>query len=442
MQAAKLPNESSSSFENDNSNTDKYILLEKCENKKYSIQISKTEKSILIEANQVQDPDIFYKISLNLNDFYQLSKGFKMFDNLEEICDALNNIFISQKVSITKKGYSFVIIFMINLIGGKDQEINIELNNYNSTKDRDDINNKRINKLEDEIKKLKTDNNSLFKKIKDLEDITKVQNNEINYLKNIINSQKTTIENLGNVVNDLKFKIGKINNLEKSVKQQKNEIDIINYWKDAYDLELEEVQRTKINNMTLEKIDSKIINKVEELEFLENRLKNNEILKKKNIFYKLLYRATRDGNDMRTFHNKCDNIMGTLSIIKTTKGMRFGGYTEKMWNCSSNNASYPKDAKGICFCFSFDLFKIYNFNDNYKSSICGNYNKGPYFFAKDCSDSSIFYVTKSNGTLIGYNNYTTKYNSFGRFDSDYEINNGKNDFSVIELEVFQILFDN
>ena len=110
-----------------------------------------------------------------------------------------------------------------------------------------------------------------------------------------------------------------------------------------------------MNDITLSKIDSKIIKKIEELEFLEKRLKNNDVLKKKNITYKLLYRSSRDGNDMRTFHNKCDNIMGTLSIVKTTKGMRFGGYTEKKWNCSSNNSYNQKDAKDICFCFSLDL---------------------------------------------------------------------------------------
>ena len=40
----------------------------------------------------------------------------------------------------------------------------------------------------------------------------------------------------------------------------------------------------KKNKMTLNKIDSKIINTIEELEFLENRLKNNEILKKKILY--------------------------------------------------------------------------------------------------------------------------------------------------------------
>ena len=95
--------------------------MEPNENRIYSIKINKTEKNILIEANQVQNINISYKIVLNLNDFYQLSKGFKMFDDLEEICDALQNIFISKKVSIVKKGYNIVIILKINLIGGKEQ---------------------------------------------------------------------------------------------------------------------------------------------------------------------------------------------------------------------------------------------------------------------------------------------------------------------------------
>ena len=30
----------------------------------------------------------------------------------------------------------------------------------------------------------------------------------------------------------------------------------------------------------------------------------------------------------------------------------------------------------------------------------------------------------------------------GKIDNDYEINNGQSEFSVIEMEVFQILFDN
>ena len=397
MNAAKLPNEFNKFSEEDYSDTNQYILLEPYESQKYSIKINKTETGILIEANQVQNSNIVYSIELSLNDFYQLSKGFKMFDTLEEICDALQNIFIAKKVSIIKKSYSLSIILTINLIGGKEQEINIELNSHNShikNMENNDIKiqNLKIKELENEIVLLKNDKNILLKRINNLEDLVKTQ-----------------------------------------------KIENIKHWKNEYNLELREILTIKKNKITLNKIDSKIINTIEELQFLENRLKNNEILKKKNIIFKLLYRATQEGNNIRTFHNKCDNIEGTLTIVKTTKGMRFGGYTEQKWYCSSNNGTQKKDGKEVCFCFSLDLFKIYNFNDNFKYSIYCGYNYGPYFTG---GDNMLFYIYNDKGLLFGNTYYTIKNNSFGKIENDYEINNGQSNFSVVEMEVFQILFDN
>ena len=119
--------------------------------------------------------------------------------------------------------------------------------------------------------------------------------------------------------------------------------------------------------------------------------------------------------------------------------MRFGGYTEQMWNNSNkNNCVVRKDGKGICFCYSLDLFKIYNFNENHKNSINCYYSYGPFF--SGC-DNTFFCVYNNNDLLFGFTNYTTKLNSFGKFDNNYEINNGQSKFSVIEMEVFQILFD-
>ena len=71
-------------------------------------------------------------------------------------------------------------------------------------------------------------------------------------------------------------------------------------------------------------INSKIFKEKKEIDFLEKRLKRDEpILKNKTIKFKLLYRATEDGNSAESFHKKCDNISGTLAVIKTTKGFRF-----------------------------------------------------------------------------------------------------------------------
>ena len=416
MEAAKLPNEFDKPFGKNNKDTNKFIVLEPYENKNYSISINKTEQNIKIETYQVEALNILYKVELNLNEFYQLSKGFKIYDNLDDICDLLINIFLSKKVSLIKKYQNLFIILKVSSMDGKEQEINIELNSETS-KDNyyTNTNNIKINQLENEIKELTNDKNILLKKINELE-------NKIKNLENMIYNQNN-----------------KINNIEKELKEQKDKTQKIIKWKNEYNTQLQQIQKIKINNITLNKIDSLIINKYEELEFLENRLKYNNILKDKNIIFKLLYRSSRDGSNTQTFHNKCDNIMGTLSIIKTTKGMRFGGYTEQYWNGGSNGCS-KKDDKNICFCFSLDLFKIYNFNDNSNFSIYCYYDNGPSFY--NINETDIFYICNNNGSLIGYTNYQTKHNSFGKFDYDYEINNGQQKFSVVELEVFQILFDN
>ena len=455
MNADKLPNQFSNQFEGNFTNTNEFKLLEPNENKYYSISINKSEQNIKIEAYQVNNLNTHYKVELNLNEFYQLSKGFKMCDNLGEICDLLINMFLSKKVSLVKKSKNLFIILKVSSMDGKEQEINIELNSETS-KDNYYTNtyNIKINQLENEIKELKNeikelknDKNILLKKINELENKIDNQNKEIDNLENTIfvkikNLENKIYEKINNIENNVNKnnKIERINNIEKELKEQKDKTQKIIKWKNEYNTQLQQIQKIKINNITLNKIDSLIINKYEELEFLENRLKYNNILKDKNIIFKLLYRSSRDGSNTQTFHNKCDNIMGTLSIIKTTKGMRFGGYTEQYWGGGGSNGTFKKDAKNICFCFSLDLFKIYNFNDNYNSSIYCRNDCGPDFCSSNETD--IFYICKNNGSLIGSTNYKTNHNSFGKFDYDYEINNGQRDFSVAELEVFQILFDN
>ena len=119
--------------------------------------------------------------------------------------------------------------------------------------------------------------------------------------------------------------------------------------------------------------------------------------------------------------------------------MRFGGYTEQIWNINNNNkCESRKDDKNICFCFSLDLFKIYNFNDNCQLSIhiCNNSSLR---FTGD--DGQFINIYNENGLLFGNTSYTIKSNAFGKIDKNYEINNGQKEFSVIEMEVFQIIFD-
>jgi len=46
----------------------------------------------------------------------------------------------------------------------------------------------------------------------------------------------------------------------------------------------------------------------------------------------LLYRATRDGFNASSFHDKCDGKGSTLTIAKSSSGHVFGGYAVNSWN--------------------------------------------------------------------------------------------------------------
>ena len=58
----------------------------------------------------------------------------------------------------------------------------------------------------------------------------------------------------------------------------------------------------------------------------------------------LLWRGTRDGFKVSTFHKLCDGKANTLTLIKSTHGHIFGGYTSLPW---SSNAGYRTDITGF-----------------------------------------------------------------------------------------------
>ena len=76
-------------------------------------------------------------------------------------------------------------------------------------------------------------------------------------------------------------------------------------------------------------LDNNIIKKIEEIEFIKNRIQNSQKFKNKNIYFNLLFKATKDGKNSSNFHKKCDGIQDLLIFIRTTKGEIFGGYTNE-----------------------------------------------------------------------------------------------------------------
>lgn len=57
----------------------------------------------------------------------------------------------------------------------------------------------------------------------------------------------------------------------------------------------------------------------------------------------LVYRASKHGFSAQNFHENCDGIPKTLTIVKTVNNYIFGGYTQEAWN-QSGDYIYDKDA--------------------------------------------------------------------------------------------------
>ena len=354
-------------------------------NEIYNIELSKTnngeDNSILIIAKNINN-DIVYQNIFSLNELMTLSKAFRFCDDINEALNIISKIFeTNDKYYLSKDDENLILNLIINLPSGEEQEIQLNL--------------KRIDSMENVSKE------ELLERIKLLEEENKRLKEEISKLKK---------ENV------------KKDNIIKTLSQNKNNIDIDN--KD------EEIDETKEeDNLDENVINTDIIKTQEEVTFIENRLKQIYYFQNKNIKYELLYKGTKNGDKSLNFHTKVDGIRNTLTVVKTKKGVRFGGFTSEIWN---QIGGYGK-CDPLAFCFSLELKKIYNSQKNQLAIFCSD-GYGPYFKGTN----TIFGIYNNFFSQGGWCDYTTFSYSFGKFEKNFEITNGEQNFCVDDVEVFRV----
>ena len=376
--------------------------------KEHTINLSNSEKEYKLILKVEEDENILkfilqnknnsindnYYLEMTLDDLKLLNPFFKMFESIIKCANSLSNIIrdSTPKLLIEK---NYANIFINIFVPGSDR-IEIKLSLAEKVIESNSI----VNTLLEEVNKLKA-------KVNDLEILINKKNATINEIQSNYEQLKKSHEQL-----QQQHKIDFIN-LRSYIPQQNNNLNPnLNTF--------EELQKLNDNE------NSVIIDNILELNFLSNKFRL--IYPGKNVIYNLLYRKSRDSDRAFAFHSKCDKIRGTLILIKTENGLKFGGYTNETWE---GNNIIKKD--NTAFIFSLNNNKAYDIKNNVNAIFC-NPNCGPCF----CGNNNPTLFISDYSDIKGGACCKALESNYNGYIYDYEINNGKRDFKIVELEVFKV----
>jgi hypothetical protein len=148
----------------------------------------------------------------------------------------------------------------------------------------------------------------------------------------------------------------------------------------------------------------------------------------------LLYRGSRDGFASSNFHGKCDGKSNTVTLIETTKGHIFGGFTPIAWDSSGG---YKADTTRRSFIFTVKnprgtterKFPVMNASH----AIYSHSSYGPTFG----NGNTIYVADGCNGNASSYTNLWVGYQNDTGLDGK-QVFTGEYNFTAKEIEVFSI----
>jgi len=354
-------------------------------NKKFKVNLNAETYSYLT-VTAINKTDIFKQTFSNKFSVEEIkaNKYMNLYDDLKEICEQLEKITKSTPPTIKEENKSLLII--IPLPNDKYKEYTFELkeiekNEGDKMKDITEI----VYEIKKENESLKKENESLKKEISEIK-------NECNKLKNITDTQN-------NEITKIKEQMTMLLDYHNKIKKEKEE----------------ENEKLGI------KIESSIIKENNEYKkALKNWINSN-----KKIEAQLLYKKSRDGDQISKFHELCNNKGPTLTIFKTEDGNIGGIYTPLSWD---DHTVWKSDLDT----FMFNLNK----SEKYKKlkNECSLYlekNYGPWSYSFGFSSTNQMNKISHGGTNI--NDY---------YENGANIlpnnTNGFKHFNVSDVEVFKI----
>ena len=192
-----------------------------------------------------------------------------------------------------------------------------------------------------------------------------------------------------------------------------------------------EEQENKINNYILKSISS-IIEQYDNI-FNNNQNKNYNI----SLNYKLIYKGSRDGDTINSFHKRCDNKNNLLFVIETLNKTKFGFFSLNGYKNLNDKNNWIKDINLFLFKFSNDNKNI-TFYKNINND-CGLYWHHSSIIELKEKDKLILYIPNNFFHVNNFGSTCRKDTSFN-ITEDFELNNGFEKFALKDIEVFHVIF--
>ena len=335
----------------------------------FNLKIFEGKNSIIFHARLINDlSETLYTEETDFEEFHNLNRFFKQYSTIDELFTLLFETLEENEILMTKIENRIKLSFMVEA-RRKTEEVSFFLKPEKPNTDNIALN--------------------LCDKVKELE--------------RKINEKDKVIENL-------KEEIKKIKDELKEDKSQNSRNQ-----KDMMDL-LQLVRKGLA-------IGSQII-KYNEFNFIESAVR--KALGKNIKYYRLIFRASRNGYRAENFHENCDGKNNTIVFIQARNGRRFGGFTEAKWDKSNG---YKSGEHG--FLFSLDNKEIYYNKKNNYDIYCYS-DKGPAFGG----GHDLFIDDNCNKDNESYDNSDHSYNTGKKYALA-----GTKYFYVEDYEVYQLDFE-
>ena len=196
---------------------------------------------------------------------------------------------------------------------------------------------------------------------------------------------------------------------------------------------INEEQEKQINNYLIKSSFSII-------EQYNNIFNDNENMKYNiSLNYKLIYKGTRDGDNIDSYHKRCDNKNNLLFIIETQNNFKFGLFSFNGYKDVGKEGSPIMDMNMFFFIFNNqnDIIHFYKIINN---DVFLFWEKESLFEIK-LKEQTILYIPNNFLTenIYGWGDINNNvFNIFGKFINK----NGFKNFLIKDIEVFKVIFKN